>query len=332
MDYYKILKFNRLIKNDRLKILGFGILFLLRRRHLNIFLDPVLNCNFRCLMCHFSDPDFKPEKDKLKIDDIDILAKKYFRYALRVQIGCAAEPTIFLHNDKIIYEAKKYKVPYVSLTTNASLLNYAKINQYFSAGLDEIIISMHGFSKEIYEKMMPGAKIEHLHQVLSDISELKKSFPSVKLRLNFTLNPDNVDDLTNLKYYLDNYNIDIVQIRPLRKLGNTAYSDFDIKRIQTQYSIIIEEIEKECKQRGVVTLITKELPDEKIYRNKVDIANYTYCYLSPIQMRELTKNNLSYYKIMKQNGIYKKIFKDIFINSNDIYQSDVRFGNYDVNI
>jgi hypothetical protein len=39
------------------------------------------------------------------------------------------------------------------------VLNYEKIKQYFTAGLDEIIISMHGCSKEIYETMMPGAKL-----------------------------------------------------------------------------------------------------------------------------------------------------------------------------
>lgn len=123
-------------------------------------------------MCYFSDPDFKPDKDKFKIEDIDFIANNFFNYAIRVQIGCAAEPTLFPHNEKIIQEAKHH-VPYVSLTTNASVLNYEKIKQYFTAGLDEIIISMHGCSKEIYESMMPRAKIEHLHQVLSDISELK---------------------------------------------------------------------------------------------------------------------------------------------------------------
>lgn len=332
MDYYKILKINRLLKNERLKILGFSILYLLRRRHLNIFLDPVLNCNFRCVMCHFSDPDFKPDKDKLNVEDIDFIANNFFKYALRVQIGCAAEPTLFSHNEKIIYEAKKHHVPYVSLTTNASVLNYEKIKQYFTAGLDEIIISMHGCSKEIYEAMMPGAKIEHLHQVLNDISELKKTYSSVRLRLNFTINPDNVEDLKNIKSYLDNYNIDILQIRPIRRLGNTAYRDFNIKKIQQKYSQIIEWIEQECLNKGIITLITKELPDEKLYRNKIDIANYTYFYLSPKQIKELPKNKFSYYKHSRNNGIFKRILQDIFTKKDDIYQSDVSFGNYDVKI
>jgi len=28
-------------------------------------------------MCHFSDPDFKPDKNKLNIEDIDFIAKNF---------------------------------------------------------------------------------------------------------------------------------------------------------------------------------------------------------------------------------------------------------------
>jgi len=64
--------------------------------------------------------------------------------------------------------------------------------------------------------------------------------------------------------YLDNYSIDILQIRPIRKLGNTAYTDFNIKKFKPKYSQLIEWIEQECLNKGIVTLITKELPDENI--------------------------------------------------------------------
>ena len=47
---------------------------------------------------------------------------------------------------------------------------------------------------------------------------------------------------------------------------------------------------------------------------------------------ELPKNKFSYYKYSRKNGIFKRILQDIFTKKDDIYQADVRFGNYDVKI
>jgi molybdenum cofactor biosynthesis enzyme MoaA len=334
MNYYKILRLNSLIKSDRIKILGVGVLFLLKKRYLNVFLDPVLSCNFRCRMCYFSDPEYKADKSRLDLDSVSLLGKNFFKYALKLQIGCGAEPGLYLHNEEIIKQAKIFKVPHISFTTNASLLNYDKIYSLAAAGLDEIIISMHGTRKEVYETMMPGAKIEKLHEVLSSISEIKKYFPHFKLRINYTVNPDNIDDLAHFGEYPEKYKIDVLQIRPIRKLGNTAYADFDLKRKQELYSEIIDKLENKCKSHGVVSLITKELPGEQLYRQKLDVADYTYCYVSPVQFgdREFNPEVKTYRSFLRKSGICKKIIKDVLFTRNLKYKADVNFGNYDVNM
>jgi sulfatase maturation enzyme AslB (radical SAM superfamily) len=334
MNYYKLLRLNRLVKNERLKILGVGVLFALKKRHLNVFLDPVLACNFRCKMCYFSDPEYKPQKGKIENDKIAIVADNFFKYALKLQIGCGAEPTMYLHNEEIIRQAKIYKVPHISFTTNASLLNLEKIKSLVEAGLDEIIISMHGTQKEVYEAMMPGAKFEKLHEVLEAVTGLKQEFPAFKLRINYTVNPDNIDDLAHFGDYLKKYKIDVLQIRPIRKIGNSAYTDFDLKRKQEKYSEIVESLEELCHNNGVVSLITKDLPSDILFRKTLDVADYTYCYLSPVHYgsEEFKMDEMSYRKFLKKSGIFKRIFKEVFFTRNRRYQADVNFGNYDVNI
>ncbi|MDD3859739.1 MAG: radical SAM protein [Bacteroidales bacterium] len=334
MNYYRILKINRIVKSERLKILGVGVLFLLKKRHLNVFLDPVMACNFRCLMCYFSDPEYKPDKSRIEKEKIDIVAENFFKYALKLQLGCGAEPSLYLHNEEIIRQAKLHNVPHISFTTNASLLDYNKIKSLVHAGLDEIIVSMHGTTKEVYEAMMPGAKIEKLYEVLEAVSKVKIEFPNFKLRINYTVNPDNIDNLAYIGDYLEKYKIDVLQIRPIRKIGNSAYSDFDLKRKQKIYSEVIEGIEQKCKEYSVVSLITKEIPNEILYRNTLDVAEYTYCYVSPVHYgnHSFDPSKSTYRKFLKKSGIFGKIIKHVFFTRNRKYRAEVNFGNYDVNI
>lgn len=334
MNYYKILRLNRLVKSERLKIFGVGILYLFRKRYLNVFLDPNLTCNFKCKMCYFSDPDYKPEKSRMDSDLIIKIADNFFKYALKLQIGCGAEPGLFLHNDQIIKSAKKHGVPHISFTTNASLLSYEKIRELAEAGLDEIIISMHGTSKDVYESMMPGAKFEKLHEVLKSVTEIKTEFKQFKLRINYTVNPDNIDDLNSFGDYIERYSIDILQIRPIRKLGNTEYSDFDLKRKQEQYSEVVNLLEDKCKKYSVVSLITHKLPELKLYRQTLDIAKYTYCYISPkyFGVDNYNPTTATFRQHLKKNNFLLRILNDVFLTRNRRVEASQNFGNYDVEI
>ena len=334
MNYYRILRLNSLVKSERLKILGVGLLFLLKKRFLNLFLDPVLVCNFRCMMCYFSDPDYKPSKERFTEEMMAKVANCFFSSAMRLQIGCGAEPTLYKHNEQIIKLAKQHGVPYVSFTTNGALLNYDKVEALAKAGLDEIILSMHGASKEVYERMMPGAKFEILHEVLRSISKVKEKYQGLKLRINYTVNPDNLEDLKGLVKYLDDYHIDVLQVRPIRRLGNSAYSDFDIKRKQKEYSAVVKLLADTCHQKGIVSIITGELPTETLYRKRLDIAKYTYCYVSPIHYgdKRFIPNDKPYRTFLKSNGFLQSIFKDVFFTRNYKYADSVSFANYDVNV
>jgi molybdenum cofactor biosynthesis enzyme MoaA len=334
MNYYKILRLNRLVKSDRIKIFGLAVLYVFKKRYLNVFLDPNLTCNFRCRMCYFSDPEYKPEKKRMDLGTIGQIADNFFKYALKLQIGCGAEPSLYLHNEEIIKAAKTHNVPHISFTTNASLLNYEKIKSLAESGLDEIIISMHGTQKEVYESMMPGAKFEKLHEVLTSINKIKNEYPQFKLRINYTVNPDNIDDLANFDEYLERYKIDILQIRPIRKLGNTSYSDFDLKRKQLEYSNIIDMLENKCHEKSVVSLITHKLPDSNIYRKTLDVAKHTYCYISPLYFGIDNYHPVqgTYRKQMKKNKFLRTLFKEVFFTKNVKYEASQNFGNYDVNI
>ena len=96
MNIYTLLRFYRVIKSPRLKLLGFLCLHILHKRYLYILIDPSLSCNLRCRLCFFSDPDYSAAtKGFFTQEDIHALANSVFHRGIKIQIGCGAEPMTY---------------------------------------------------------------------------------------------------------------------------------------------------------------------------------------------------------------------------------------------
>lgn len=283
-NIYKILRWGTQIKSRRIKLFGLWLFHVLGKRYIGIFLDPVLACNFRCRMCYFSDDEKrKTMRGSFSYEEIETIAQGLFHRALKLQIGCGAEPT--LHKDliRIIALGKQYKVPYISLTTNGNLLSREQLMEAAKNGLDELTLSAHGFTRTTYEYLMTNGKFELFQRLLTDVAEVKKTYPNFKLRINYTINNDNLDELVHIWDVVGN-ELDILQLRPIQKIGDSAYQDFDLTRIYAQYDSLIRPVIEECHRRNITCLVPDKqnitvLEESKNTDNSIE--KLTYCYISP---------------------------------------------------
>lgn len=281
MNIYKLLQINRKIKSHRIKFLGLFLLHKLGKRYLAVNLDPVMACNLRCKMCYFTDADYvKTLKGQFKEDDLDLVAKTIFKRALKLQIGCGTEPTLYKNLERIVSLGKQYKVPYISLTTNANLLTEEKIESLLKAGLDEFTISLHGVTKETYESFMKKASYEKFHNAFKAFQKLKETY-DFKVRINYTFNKDNFYELQEFFYHFDPKSFDILQIRPIQKIGNTEYNDFDLETLRQDYPSLIGNIKQNCKDNNIVLLAPNTIPKSSSENASSIIFDYTFCYVSP---------------------------------------------------
>ncbi|WP_412987563.1 radical SAM protein [Pontimicrobium sp. IMCC45349] len=281
MDVYKLLQLNRKIKSHRIKFFGLWFLHTFKRRYLAVNLDPVMACNLRCKMCYFTDADFvKTLKGQFKKEELDRVANVIFKRALKLQIGCGTEPTLYKNLEHIVALGKQYKVPYISLTTNANLLDEAKIESLIKAGLNEFTISLHGVTKESYEDFMKKASYEKFQNAFKAFAKLKQQY-DFKVRINYTFNKDNFYELTELFAHFDGSSFDILQIRPIRKIGNTEYNDFDLDAIRDDYPSVLETIKNNCKKHNITVLASDSIPKTKDSNQSSFIFDYTFCYVSP---------------------------------------------------
>ena len=246
-NIYNILRLGTQIKSRRLKLLGIWLFHVLGKRYIGVFLDPVLACNFRCKMCYFSDEEKRKSlRGTLKYEEIEAIAGSLFHRVLKLQIGCGAEPT--LHKDlvKIIALGKRYNVPYVSLTTNGNL--------------------------------MTNGKFDLFRRLLADVAEIKKQHPQFKLRINYTINNDNLEELNRIWEVVGD-ELDILQLRPIQKIGESEYQDFDLTNIYARYDAILVPRRKHITclapdKQNIIVLEENDADDNSIEK-------ITYCYVSP---------------------------------------------------
>ncbi len=331
MNIYKLLKLNRKIKSHRIKFLGLFLLHKFNQRYLAVNFDPVMACNLRCKMCYFTDDDYvKTLKGQFKEDELNQAAKTIFKRALKLQIGCGTEPTLYKDLVKVVELGKTYNVPYISITTNANLLDEEKIEKLLKAGLNEFTISLHGVTKESYESFMKKANYEKFHNAFKAFAKLKSKY-DFKVRINYTFNKDNFYELKDFFKHFDGNSFDILQIRPIQKIGNTEYNDFDLETIRGDYPEIIKSIKASCKANNIMLLASDEIPRKDETNQSSLIFDYTFCYVSPQKFWKdgFDWKNESFNTFSKKIGWSNTLFQNAFKSKHELKSLSNRL-NYEI--
>lgn len=273
------------------KRMGIWGLHVFGRRNIVVFLDPVMGCNLRCRMCYFSaSPSLRPKAATMTAEQIDHAEKALFHRAVKLQIGCGAEPTLYPDLASLIRRGKNAGIPYISLTTNGQLIATGKVRllHLVESGLDELTLSLHGTDAETYETLMTGARFENLLTLIRQIELIRGQYPDFRLRINFTFNSLNADGLKDNRFWKlwpAAAMPDIIQLRPVQNLGESDWRDFDLSKIMDTYDETIGAIAAEAKHRGI-SCIAPSIHQLEAVATEQDptasiIEEITYCTVDP---------------------------------------------------
>lgn len=116
-----------------------------------------------------------------------------------IKLQYRGEPLLHPRIVDMVKYAKDKGVIEVMFNTNATLLTEEKARGLINAGLDKIICSIDGCTKEIYESVRIGAKFETVLNNIKRLQELKKEMnsetPIVRIQMVDTpKNHDQIDD------------------------------------------------------------------------------------------------------------------------------------------
>lgn len=243
-------------------------------------------CNLRCQMCYFSDDQFrKDNKGMFKPEEVDRLARMFFSQTMQLVIGCGAEPTLYKNFPELVKLAKEYQVPFVGLTSSGQLITAEQLKQLFDYGLNELSLSVHGVRQETYERLMTNASYERFHEVLGHFTALKQTGKSYgpDLRFNFTVNPDNLEELSDFFKVYGRYPIKTLQVRPIMDIGQSDYRNFGLGLCAETYNRTLDSLAKESKERGITFLSNRYDPtyDAEAENYGSVIMDAVHRYISP---------------------------------------------------
>jgi hypothetical protein len=128
---------------------------------------------------------------------------------------------------------------------------------------------------------MTNASFEKLMEVMQLLADAKSQYPHFKLRLNYTVNNLNVDELSHFFEVFGAFPIDILQLRALRNIGG----DIRLVEMHDSFTLTLNKslqlLKNQCKKQ-TITFIGPDCFSTTNDNNTVDdIENASYCYISP---------------------------------------------------
>jgi len=163
---------------------------------IHLDLESTSGCNLKCPMCFQS---YNPPKPGFM--DFNLFKKIIDEGAEKglcsVKLQYRGEPLLHPKLVDMVRYAKEKGVIEVMFNTNATLLTEDKSRAFVEAGLDKIVCSIDGYTKEVYEKIRVGAKFETILNNIKTLQRVKKEMGSKKpiVRVQMVDTPWNHDQI-----------------------------------------------------------------------------------------------------------------------------------------
>lgn len=154
---------------------------------IQVYLELTNHCNLNCAMCNYDqmtrskgylDPDLAK-----KVVDEGVASGRLYYLALFIH----GEPLLYPYLIEIIQYAKDRKVPVVNVTTNGVLLTEELSRKMIEAGLDSLVISFMGVTKEGYVRLQGSEGsyqrvMDNIQQICRLKKEVKSKVPFISLK------------------------------------------------------------------------------------------------------------------------------------------------------
>jgi MoaA/NifB/PqqE/SkfB family radical SAM enzyme len=182
-------------------------------------------CDLACPHC-FREAIMTPDKtisEKLFKKIIDSIAKLEVP---SIKLNWRGEPLLHPKIIDFINYAKKNKILEIMINTNCTNLDTKMSEKLIDSGIDQIIFSFDGGTKETYNKMRPGRfkknEFENVYNNIKNFSQIRKAkgsiFPTTKIQMVLTKETRN--EVENFHKLFDEYVDDVTVIQYNERGGN----------------------------------------------------------------------------------------------------------------
>ena len=151
----------------------------------SVMIEPADRCNLNCAICYTQKVQRKREKNLLSFGDFKKIVDEIKNHCVYINLWIAGEPLLSRELEQMVAYAHKKNI-ITCISTNAMLLTKERAEGLVKAGLDRLIVSFDGATKESYEKIRIGAKFETVLNNIRELVKIKKTHPFISLQLVVT--------------------------------------------------------------------------------------------------------------------------------------------------
>lgn len=258
-------------------------------------------CNLNCIMCY---RNFMPKDYKYSIMDFGLFKKiidecKKNKVAA-VKLSWRGEVLLNKNFVEMVKYAKEAGIKEVSTLSNATKLTPKVSAGLVKAGLDQLIISLDGITKETYEKIRKGANFEETMTNIKRLIEIKGKRKKPIIRIQITEIPENKEEIDSFLEYWG------------KRIDETAVSGFiDFSNVEEGKEPEIQDILKKAKGR---------LPCPSLWRRLAIMADGTVTICCVDILGKLTLGNIKQQSLKSlwnssHMNAYRKIHRERKLNS-----------------
>jgi len=188
-------------------------------------------CNIKCIQCAHSDMK-RPKGDmdiKLYQKIIDDIAEN--SPSSMVWLSCYGESLIIgcENISRMVSYAKSKGLTNLFMNTNGVLLSDEMAKVLVESGLDNLIVSINGFSSEVFESINIGARRDNVYNNVIGLKKtmIEKNVNTPRIQAQFIVMDKNEHEIDEYRHFWAKNNI-AVKIRPKNTWGGNVEGEKNI--------------------------------------------------------------------------------------------------------
>lgn len=171
-----------------------------------LLVEPTNACNIKCPLC--PSPPWLNSRPRgfLSFDNFLKLIDNSKDIIYRLNMTQGGEPFLNKEICKMIKYANRFNL-YKLIFTNATLLDKQLSSEIIDSGLEHIVISFDGFSKDTYESFRQGANFEKTVENIKTLGYIKVKYRSIKpfIEIQWILTKYNESEVNRAKKEISNW-------------------------------------------------------------------------------------------------------------------------------
>jgi len=154
---------------------------------LHIDIEVTEACNLKCIMCVHGTTGV-PITGRIDMDFARGIVDQAAKGGCKsIKFNWRGEPALHTGLEELVAYAKDKGILEVQINTNGIPFNRRRIEKIIDAGLDRVIFSMDGATKESYEKIRVGSDYDRLVNNIRTFHEVRQSVDGVQVVARFKM-------------------------------------------------------------------------------------------------------------------------------------------------